>query len=94
MTRQQGIQRVRQLDHVKPRRDLERWLDYVGVKEEELDAIADTFRNPRVWRIENGRWVKDNIWGEPAEYGPVRLADPDKLRAFRNSESVESCPPA
>ena len=39
----------RRYDHVKPRRDLERWLDYVGMTEDEFDAIADAFRDPRVW---------------------------------------------
>jgi len=39
--------------------------------EEEFDAISDTFRDPRVWRIEDNQWVKDNIWGAPSAYGPV-----------------------
>ena len=38
--------------------------------EEEFDYIADG-SDPRVWRIENGQWVKDNIWGEPSSYGKV-----------------------
>lgn len=71
MTREEGIEVVRKYDHVKPR-DLDRWLGYVGMSEQEFDAIADTFRNPRVWRIENGQWVKDNIWGESSEYGQVK----------------------
>ncbi|MDX2212944.1 MAG: N-acetyl sugar amidotransferase [Oculatellaceae cyanobacterium bins.114] len=71
MTREQGIEMVRQYDHVKPRRDLERWLEYVGMAEEEFDTICDTFRDSRVWRIEDGQWVKDNIWGEPSGYGVV-----------------------
>ena len=71
MTREQGIEMVRKYDHVKPRRDLERWLEYVGMTEDEFDAICNTFRDPRVWRIENGRWVKDNIWGEPSDYGAI-----------------------
>ncbi|HEY9619565.1 MAG TPA: N-acetyl sugar amidotransferase [Crinalium sp.] len=71
MTREQGIDMVRKYDHVKPRRDLERWLGYVGMTEEEFDTICDTFRDPRVWRIEDGQWVKDNIWGEPSAYGAV-----------------------
>ncbi|HEY9691116.1 MAG TPA: N-acetyl sugar amidotransferase [Oculatellaceae cyanobacterium] len=71
MTREQGIEMVRKYDHVKPRRDLERWLEYVGMDEEEFDAICDTFRDSRVWRVENGKWVKDNIWGEPSAYGVV-----------------------
>ncbi|MEH1882884.1 N-acetyl sugar amidotransferase [Nostoc sp.] len=71
MTREQGIEMVRKYDHVKPRRDLERWLKYVDMTEEEFDYICDTFRDRRVWRIENGQWVKDNIWGERSAYGPV-----------------------
>ena len=73
MTREQGIAMVRKYDHVKPRRDLARWLKYVEMTEAEFDRICDTFRDRRVWRIENGQWVKDNIWGEPSAYGPVHL---------------------
>jgi N-acetyl sugar amidotransferase len=78
MTREQGIEMVRKYDHVKPRRDLERWLKYVDMSEEEFDHIADTFRDRRVWRIENDFWVKDNIWGLPSSYGPVHLTLAEK----------------
>lgn len=71
MTRAEGIAMVRKYDPVKPRRDLDRWLSYVGMTEAEFDAVCDTFRDQRVWRTENGQWVKDNIWGEPSTYGPV-----------------------
>ena len=72
MTREEGIEMVRKYDHVKPRRDLERWLKYVNMTEAEFDNICDTFRDSRVWRIEKGEWVKDNIWGIPSTYGVVR----------------------
>jgi N-acetyl sugar amidotransferase len=72
MTREEGIEMVRKYDHVVSS-DLEYWLNYVDMSEDEFWAIADTFRDPRVWRVENGQWVKDNIWGEPSAYGPVRL---------------------
>jgi N-acetyl sugar amidotransferase len=63
MAREEGIEMVRKYDHVKPRKDLERWLEYVGMTEEEFDRIADTFRDKRVWwKGENGEWKKDNIW--------------------------------
>lgn len=77
MTRDEGIEMVRRYDHVKPRRDLERWLDYTGLVEEEFDRIADRFRDRRVWRNEDGVWVKDNIWGTPSSYGPVH-SDEDR----------------
>ena len=61
LSRDAAIDLVRCHDHVKPR-DLRRWLDYVDMSEAEFDDIADTFRDPRVWRREGGRWVKDNLW--------------------------------
>jgi hypothetical protein len=55
---------VKKYDHVKPR-DLQRWLKYVDMKEEEFDQMADTFRDPKVWwKNEKGEWVKDNIWDD------------------------------
>lgn len=60
ITRAQAVQLVKKYDHVKPG-DLTRWLEYVGMTEKEFDAIADTFRDPRVWRRENGNWVKNEL---------------------------------
>src|SRR3979411_2258150 len=57
MTRDAGIAMGRKHDHVKSR-DLDRWLGYVGMTEQEFDRIADTFRDSRVWRKdERGAWV-------------------------------------
>lgn len=81
MTREQGIEMVRKYDAVKPRRDLERWLSYVNLTEAEFDRTCDTFRDPRVWRIEKGQWVKDDIWGGASAYGPV--ANPEVEKKFR-----------
>jgi N-acetyl sugar amidotransferase len=81
MTRDEGVEMVRRYDHVKPRRDLERWLDYVGLTEDEFDVVCDGFRDPRVWRAEDGQWVKDTIWGEPEAFGPVRGLAPARSGA-------------
>ena len=61
MTRAEGVELVRQYDHVKPS-DLKRWLEYVKMSEAEFDAIADTFRSDKVWSKINGKWEKDNLW--------------------------------
>lgn len=61
ITREEAVELVRTYDHVKPS-DLWRWLDYTGLTEAEFDEIADSFRDPRVWRREDGRWAKDNLW--------------------------------
>jgi len=63
LTRERGVELVRRYDHVKPRRDLERWLAYVDMTEAEFDRVCDGFRDPRVWwRDEHGQWTKDNLW--------------------------------
>ena len=62
MTREEGIQIVKTMDHIKPK-DLYRWLQYVDMTEEEFDRIADTFRDKRVWsKHSKDIWIKDNIW--------------------------------
>lgn len=73
MTREEGIALVRKYDHVKSR-DLLRWLDYTGLTEDAFDAIADTFRDSRVWtRNADGLWEKDNIWGGRSTYPVPKL---------------------
>lgn len=72
MTRQQGMEIVRKMDAIKPK-DLQRWLKYVGWTEAEFDKVADTFRDPRVWWIQDGAWWKDNLWGQSSAYGQVHL---------------------
>ncbi len=86
ISKDEGIAMVRKYDHVKPYRDLERWLAYVGMAEEEFDAICDTFRDPRVWRIENGQWVKDNLWGGSSAYGPVHLPEVAQAKFIREGK--------
>ncbi|HML53899.1 MAG TPA: N-acetyl sugar amidotransferase [Solidesulfovibrio magneticus] len=71
MTREQGIEMVRRYDHVKPDRDLSRWLEYVGMTEEEFDRTCDSFRDKRVWWVEQGQWWKDTLWGGPQPFGPA-----------------------
>jgi N-acetyl sugar amidotransferase len=72
MTREQGIDMVRRYDHVVSK-DLAHWLEYVDMSEADFWKTADRFRDKRVWRIEDGQWVKENIWGGASAYGPVRL---------------------
>jgi imidazoleglycerol phosphate synthase cyclase subunit len=60
MDRNQAIDLVNHYDPVKPS-DLKRWLSYVGMSEDEFDRIADTFRDPRVWRQEGGDWQRDRL---------------------------------
>ena len=61
MTREEGIEMVKKYDHVISD-DLYHWLDYVNMSEEEFWSHTDTLRDKRVWRKENNKWIKDNIW--------------------------------
>jgi len=82
MVRTEGIEMVRRYDHVVSS-DLYHWLDYVDMSEDEFWSIADTFRDPAVWWIQDGKWWKDNIWGEPSEYGEVSLKESDRLKYIK-----------
>jgi len=63
ISREEGIKLVKKYDHVKPIKDLKRWLNYVNITEEEFDKHADTFRDERVWHKKNKNWVKKcNLW--------------------------------
>tara|TARA_B100000767_G_C19714951_1_gene514512 strand:+ start:276 stop:1460 length:1185 start_codon:yes stop_codon:yes gene_type:complete len=72
MTREEGIKMVKKYDSVVSS-DLYYWLDYVNMSEDEFWATADSFRDSRVWWIEDGKWYKDNIWGSVEDYGDVHL---------------------
>ena len=62
LTRAQGIEMVRNYDHVIPG-DIPRWLEYTGWTRTYFDEVADRFRDARVWtRDPFGGWHKDNIW--------------------------------
>jgi len=73
MTREKAIEMVRKYDHIISD-DLSHWLEYVNMSENEFWQIADTFRDPNVWWIQDGEWWKDNIWGVKSSYGKVYLA--------------------
>jgi len=59
LSRAEGIALVRRHDPQRPR-DIARWLEYVGMGEAEFDAVADTFRDPRVWWYDNG-WRRQQL---------------------------------
>ena len=82
MDRDTGIEMVRKYDHVISS-DLEYWLKYVDMTENEFWETADSFRDPRVWWIKNGEWWKDNIWGSPSSYGDVHLKRDDQEKYVR-----------
>ncbi len=73
MSRKEGINLVQKYDHVKPRDSLMHFLQVTKLNEQEFDTVADKFRDNRVWWIENNKWFKNTIWGNPQSYGEVKL---------------------
>ena len=82
MTREEGINKVKQYDHVISS-DLDHWLNYVEMSKDEFWSIADKFRDPRIWSIEDNLWFKDNIWNERSSYGEVALSKTE-IDAFKD----------
>jgi hypothetical protein len=82
MSREEGIEMVRKYDHIVSS-DLEYWLSYVDMSEEEFWRTADRFRDPRVWWIEQGKWCKYNIWGGSSAYGETHLTLAEQERFKR-----------
>ncbi len=83
ITREQGIEYVQRYDHVVSS-DLGHWLDYVDMSEDEFWNTADGFRDPRIWWIEDGRWWKDTITGEPEPYGEPALSTDQQQKYVRH----------
>jgi hypothetical protein len=85
MSREEGVEMVKKHDHVVSQ-DLYYWLEYVGMPEKEFWQVADRFRDPRVWWIDEGQWWKCNVWGTPSSYGPVHLPPEEQKKYFLNNE--------
>jgi N-acetyl sugar amidotransferase len=88
MTREQAIEMVRKHDHVVSS-DLTYWLEYANMTEEEFWQVADTFRDPRVWRIEKNEWVKGTLWSDSDSFGTVRLLPEDRARWEARAATVK-----
>lgn len=62
MTREEGIEMVKRYDHVRPH-DLDMWLNFVDMREDEFMAHVDPQRDPQIWqRSGSGHWqVLDSV---------------------------------
>ncbi|MEX2411821.1 MAG: N-acetyl sugar amidotransferase [Candidatus Paceibacterota bacterium] len=84
MDREQAIKTVLKRDPIKSK-DLKRWLNYTGWTEQQFDEVADSFRDPNVWWIKNGKWCKKDIDGVEREYGKVHLSDKEITKYFKEN---------
>ena len=60
MTREEGIEMVRQYDHVRPK-SLDVYLKFLGMTEAEFEGALERMRDHSIWERHGGRWhVKDS----------------------------------
>ena len=88
MKRSEGVELVKKYDHVIPS-DLHYWLKYVDMSESDFWETADTFRDPRVWWIEDDKWHKFNIWGKSSSYGKVHLNNSMKKKYIEKQKKFK-----
>ena len=83
ISREDGIKEILKRDPIKSK-DLQRWLTYTGWTEEKFDAVADKFRDPRVWTIKENEWCKKDIDGVVRNYGKVNLSKENRLKFYHD----------
>ncbi|MBM3231401.1 N-acetyl sugar amidotransferase [Candidatus Peregrinibacteria bacterium] len=88
MTREEGIAMVAKYDHVRPS-DLDIWLKFTGMTEQEFLACVDHLRDPLIWEKDaNGQWkTKDSIANHIHDAGidDVRLPRKESLEILRSA---------
>jgi hypothetical protein len=58
MTREEGINLISQYDHQKPVENWNYYLNFLGLKEQDVMDVIDPLRDPKAWKQENGIWVQ------------------------------------
>src|SRR3989344_4731275 len=62
ITRDEGVALVRRFDGEFPKRYFQEFLEYLDLPEKEFTEIVDSFRDPHLWKQENGEWkLKHNV---------------------------------
>lgn len=65
ITREEAATLVRRFDGEFPRRWFQEFLEYLDISKEQFWQITDRFRQPHIWKKENGRWkLKHAVYDE------------------------------
>jgi len=93
MTREEGIEMVRQYDHVRPS-SLDVYLDFLGMTEAELESAIEKDRDPAIWeKNSSGKWtLKDSVVNhvddEQVEAARLPLVPEDDRTFGRNNRHL------
>jgi hypothetical protein len=57
MTRDEAIAALRKRGYEEPTEEISRFCAWVGIPRSEFDSIFESFRNPAVWKKQDGKWT-------------------------------------
>lgn len=61
ITREEAIEIIRQRGDETPQEDIDRFCQFIEIEQERFLEIVERFRNPKVWRRDEGVWKIDNF---------------------------------
>lgn len=61
LSREEAVAIVQASGDQTPRADIEKFCAFAGISRRRFDAIAESFRNPRVWTRKNGVWMIEDF---------------------------------
>ena len=56
ITREEGIQLVKDYDSEFPNKYFKDFLNYINITKKEFDSIIDSFRSPHLWKLNKKKW--------------------------------------
>ncbi len=56
ITREEGIQLVKDYDSEFPNKYFQDFLNYINITQKEFDSIIDSFRSPHLWKLNKKKW--------------------------------------
>lgn len=61
LSRNEAIELVRRAGIQTPDKDIEKFCKFVGITRNEFDLICESFRNQKIWKRTDGRWVIEDF---------------------------------
>lgn len=65
ITREEGVELVRQFDGEFPKKHFDEFLEYTGLSPELFNSIIDSWRSDHLWDYSNGEWkLRNTVWNQ------------------------------
>lgn len=87
ITRQQGIELVKEYDGKRPK-DMDIILEFLEMTEDEFEAVIEPMRDPEIWEKKNGEYhLKDSV----AKHANDPFVDEVALPVIETAKYLENC---